>query len=341
MNILHIINEWPAGGIQEQVYLIIKHLPKDRFKHFVLGWHITDGFFFDKYIEEGAVNLVSDEFYTSFKSIIEKYKIDIVHKQTGGGDCPKYVYQCKEMNIPLIETLHCPRYSAIPLAYVETILYTTPYTFNKNGYVYQEKMKSIQYSVDLKEPIVQFAKNKNSDPIVVGRLGRIVPDKRPDVILLLAQKSKEFFKDKIKFKIAGLAPHEEYKNWFLNEVNKLDNIEYCGFVEDKYDFWKTLDVCVNPVWETSFDIVFLEAMACGIPILTWNNSAAPYVVEDAGIVTNENISDLFKGLEELYTSSSLREELGNKGIQLIKTKYSLDNFIKEYIEVYESSFNRR
>jgi glycosyltransferase involved in cell wall biosynthesis len=172
-------------------------------------------------------------------------------------------------------------------------------------------------------------------------LGRIVPDKRPDVLLGLAATSMMFGDRYFDFKIAGYIPQKdkyslEYGKKFIEAVDKLENVEYCGFVDNKYDFWKQLDICINPVWETSFDIVFLEAMACGVPILTWDNSAAPYVIGRAGISTKEDISELYNGLMMMYYNVKARKRMSDAGIELIKTKYSLQNFVDSYTNLYRS-----
>lgn len=342
INVLHIINGWPAGGIAEQTYLLCKHLPKDKFKQYSIGYCHFDGVFVKKFEEVGVPCLKSDENYTNLEQIIKENNINIVHKQTGGGDFPNYCKLLKKLNIPLVESLHCPRKTAIPTDMVDAVIYTTEYTKQKNRHC--QKMHSIQYALDLKAPIFENKIQKKDYPFIVGRLGRVVPDKRPDVLLDLAEKCYEQFGDKIQFHIAGQIPqdhffHIEYGREFLKQVENMPNVEYFGYIENKYEFWKTLDVCINPVQEASFDIVFLEAMACGIPILTWDNSAAKWVVEKAGIVSNEDLDCLFRDLVTLLKDVEQRKKMGEKGIEYIKEKYSLEKMIRKYSNLYEELFN--
>lgn len=340
VNILHVINGWPSGGITEQTYLICKYLPKE-FKQYSIGYCHFDGEFVKKFEDIGVECIHSDLNYSNLKKIIKEKNIHIVHKQTGGGDCPSYVYLLDNIDIPLIETLHCPRKSGIPANLLKKIVYTTEYTYNKNDKDHQDIMQSIQYSIDLNRPIVDKP-NIRDKKLKVGRLGRIVPDKRIDIILDLAYRAYEEGLN-IDFVLAGQIPqdypvHIEYGKWFLGEVKKHPNVEYLGFVENKYEFWKTLDICINPTWGASFEIVFLEAMACGIPILTWDNSAAKYVVETAGIVTEESIESLYNGLKILANNPPLRALYGSHGIDLIKTKYSLSKFTEEYTNLYKGVY---
>jgi len=341
INILHIINGWPSGGITEQVYLLCKYLPKDQFKQYSIGYSHFDGAFVKKFEDVGVECIHSDKGYSNLQDIIREKDIHIVHKQTGGGDYPSYVPMLKEMGIPLIESIYCPRATAIPVDEVSKITYTTPYTLSKNKDEHYSKMYPIQYALDIESPIVDCFSKKDKDHIIVGRLGRVVPDKRPDILLKLARLSYEKFGDKIQFHLAGVIPqdfplHIEYGKRFVKLCQKIPNVKYFGYVEDKYDFWKTLDICINPVWETSFDIVFLEAMACGIPILTWNNSAAIYVVGEAGIVAKESLQDMFLGLCKLYSDYGMRMSMGETGIQYIKNKYSLKKYIDEHVKLYRS-----
>lgn len=344
INILHIINGWPAGGIAEQTYLICKYLPKDQFKQYSIGYCHFDGSFVKKFEDVGVPCIASDEDYSNLREVIEKYDIDIVHKQTGGGDCPNYVQLLYELGIPLAETLHCPRRTKIPADRLAKIIYTTPYTYYKNELTHMEKMVSIQYALDLDNPVVNEPIINYSDTIRVGRLGRIVPDKRSDIILNLAVLAQKEFGNKIDFQIAGFMPTDysyniEHGRDVLNFINQMPNMTYNGYIPDKYDFWKSLDVCINPTQETSFDIVFMEAMACGVPILAWDESATKYVVGNAGLVTEPNIYKMYEGLKKLYHEPKLRKLLGEIGLEYIRTKYSLANFIESYIKLYREITN--
>lgn len=337
-NILHIINGWPSGGIAEQTYLLCKHLPKDKFKQFSIGYCHFDGEFVKKFEDVGVPCIRSDYHYTDIIQVLLNNKIDIIHKQTGGGDFPNWVKVAKNYGIKIVETLHCPRASGIPIEYLDAITYTTDYTYYKNSKEYHKIMYDIQYALDLKEPLRNEPKLRNKDVIRVGRLGRIVADKRPDAILELARRMLDTkYKDLVVFSLAGMIPkdNKEFGDKFIKSCEDLPNVEYNGFVKNKYDFWKNLDICVNPVWETSFDIVFLEAMSCGIPILTWDNSASKYVVKNAGIITREYYDTFFDGLIYLIENEKVCYEYAKKGIEYIKTIYSLDNFIKNWIDLYE------
>jgi len=343
INILHIVNGWPDGGILEQFYLLLKYLPKDKFKHYSIGYCHFDGPFVNKCREQGCECIFSDKLYSNLLSVLVNKNIHIVHIWHGGGEQLYYTKLIHDFNIPIIEMLACPRASLLPIEHLYKILYTTPYTYIHNDEEHKKKMLSIQYAIDMFNPLYKEIKCEKKENIIVGRLSRIVPDKRPDIIIELAKKSYKEFKNKIQFYIAGSIPqdfkaHIIYGKKFVKEVSELSNMKYFGYIPYKYDFWPKLDVCINPVCEASFEIIYLEAMACGLPILTNDNSAAKYVVENAGLVTEDNVDEMYEGLKQLYYDHQLREKLGNRGLELIRGKYNLQNNLDSHQKLYEECY---
>ena len=77
-------------------------------------------------------------------------------------------------------------------------------------------------------------------------------------------------------------------------------------------------------------------MACGVPIITNNNSAAPYVVQKAGIVCGDNIDDMVINTELLALDKDARLLLGLAGHSLIQSEYDRETNLKLLSELYES-----
>jgi glycosyltransferase involved in cell wall biosynthesis len=112
-----------------------------------------------------------------------------------------------------------------------------------------------------------------------------------------------------------------------------DRIIVTGYVDDKD---------VNNVYNRAFGFVYpslyegfgmpaLEAMQCGVPVITSNTTSIPEVVGNAGILINPNKDDeLIKAFEKLYEDKKFRDELLKKSLKRAK-KFSWGKTVKKII----------
>lgn len=91
------------------------------------------------------------------------------------------------------------------------------------------------------------------------------------------------------------------------------------------------NVFVLPTLYEGFGIVFAEAMAGGLPIISTNTSAVPDVVGDAGILfTPKNVTELTGALEKIYSDRDLYVDLKNKALQRANKEFDLEKLLPIY-----------
>jgi glycosyltransferase involved in cell wall biosynthesis len=81
----------------------------------------------------------------------------------------------------------------------------------------------------------------------------------------------------------------------------------------------------------------LEAMACGVPVLAWNEGGNAEIIQHqkTGYLAHPNdFSDLLVGLGDVI---SRREFYAKNGLNLIKTKYTQEMTCKAYVEAYRQA----
>lgn len=167
-------------------------------------------------------------------------------------------------------------------------------------------------------------------------VGRIDPKKGIDILINALSKIKN---KNIKLKIAG--PSNNYQMELIKIVKNLNiesNVEFLGMVSgrEKYQLYKNAWIFVAPSYSEVVGMVNLEAGILGTPVITtfqtgldnqWNNNG--------GILINPNVDELIYTLNEaIEWSESERNERGNKLREFIIQKYSWENNIHRWIELY-------
>ena len=94
------------------------------------------------------------------------------------------------------------------------------------------------------------------------------------------------------------------------------------------------------VWKEQFGFALVEAMCCGVPIITTKSGAIPEVVGDCAIFVKEKDHvDLTRKIVELIENDVLRKKLAIKGINRAKKRFSLDVIAKKHIQFFERVVN--
>lgn len=123
----------------------------------------------------------------------------------------------------------------------------------------------------------------------------------------------------------------------LDEGNLIADIVACGYIPntDLPGIYSAATVFLYPSLRESFGIPILEAMACGVPVVTSNTSSMPEVAGNAALLADPlNPDSIAEKINELLTNTTLRETLITKGHERAQS-FSWENTAQQVLELYE------
>lgn len=138
--------------------------------------------------------------------------------------------------------------------------------------------------------------------------------------------------------IVGDGPEHASLRALHAQLNLGSAVALLGAIPDDDELarmYRQADIFCLPSVQEGFGLVFLEAMAAGLPIVATRSAAIPEVVPDrqAGIlVPPASPPDLAQALIELLQNPQQRTEYGTFGQQYVR-RYDWDSIAHEFIEL--------
>ena len=159
-------------------------------------------------------------------------------------------------------------------------------------------------------------------------LGRISPEKRPDLAIAMAQRAG------MPLKIAAkVDPVNE--TYFADEIRPLLNlpgVEFLGELgeRDKRALLAGATALLFPIdWSEPFGLVMIEAFACGVPVIGFRRGSVPEIVEHG--VTGFVVDDVAGGTAAL-------ERVGRLDRRLVQARFrerfTVERMVRDYGEIY-------
>ena len=156
-----------------------------------------------------------------------------------------------------------------------------------------------------------------------------------EIAILLLQNKKN-----LKFYVVGPTIDQEYKNRLdevISNAGYSNNIIFTGLQNNIPKILSQMDILVHNNINESFGRIYIEAMAAGIPVVTYNSETAKEILSNgkAGVlIPIGDKSKMVLAITELLNSSEKRIKIGKFGRTKVRDEYSVDKQFKKINNIY-------
>ena len=218
-----------------------------------------------------------------------------------------------------------------------------------NFEVPSQKMQVIHNPIDLEKikaisPIEGFFDASKFNMVTLGRL-----DIGKNHIMLIKALHK-LQNPQLKLYILGSGDMQEELENLINKLDVNAQVKLVGFDPNPYKYLKAADLFVFGSNHEGFPNVLLEAMACGLPILSTNCQSGPseimelkqpkdndIMLTDYGILTPiKHVDAMAKGMDYFVKHKTYVADCIQNGHKRIKD-FEKDSILKEYIDLINTT----
>jgi len=361
IKVLHISHDLEFGGLQQVVVNLSRNMDKNKYSLSVLSL-AEDGPLRPALEKEGipvvSLNIRAPDYLTFAKISrhLSSQRWDIIHTHNtqpfieGGLGCFLTI-----PNVPLIHTDHsrifpfkkrymlAERVMSYHAKKVVAVSQSTADDLVDKVGIPRRKITVIHNGVDTEK----FANASRDDGLlqrpmanekIVGVVGRLVKGKGIQYLIeavsvLLAGRMN------VRLVVVG---DGEYRKELINlatELGILNQISFVGSRTDVEKFYKIFHVFVLPSLSEGLPVVVLEAMAAGCPVVLTDVGGAREIVRDSFsglIVPPQSTESLSHAIRSILTSVGMAETLSNNGLEIVRSKFSLDAMSQAYAELYNN-----
>jgi glycosyltransferase involved in cell wall biosynthesis len=299
--------------------------------------------------------------YFGIRKLIQKiymdFKFDIIHAHVALPDGYAAMMVCKEIKKPFIVTIHgqdlqqtiykskkCRKSvfevfeSADKIITVSTKLRRIAQSeieFNEklvviNNGINQDKVKKINL-------LSRESKNYHQGRIILS-VSNLIKTKGIDINLLAISKLLNKYSN-LKYYIIGDGPEKKSLQQLSIELGIKGNVVFMGKLsnDEVLQYMNKADIFSLPSWQEGFGVVYLEAMACGKPVIACKGEGIEDIIENCltgFLIEPRNVNSLVNILDFLLGNPEEAKKIGERAKELVLRNYTWENNAYKVIDVY-------
>ncbi len=354
VKILHVAQA--AGGVDRYIRMLLKYLDKEKYENILVcsyDFNVEDynglADCFEQIEMSRAIGSRDLKAIVEVRKLIKKHSPDIVYAHSSKAGAIARVAniglknQCVYNPHGWAFNMRCSKLKRLMYKTIEKIAApfcdkivciseTERQSALDKKICKEDKLQVIFNGVDIeayKKSVHDTVKRRDlgipEDAFVVGMVGRISPQKAPDVFVKMAK----LVKDKISnthFIIVGSGEQEDEILKYVRHNGLLDILHITGWVDNPMDYVELFDVaCLLSRWE-GFGLALPEYMMAGKPIVASNVDAIPNIIDHGKnglLVAVDDAVGASEAVISLYKNDEFREQLIEFGFEDVRNRFDV------------------
>ena len=370
IRILHVAQA--AGGVDRYIRMLLKYLDKDKFANVLVCSQdfrgedyrgLVDSF--EQIEMTRAIGGNDVKAIKEVRTLIKKYNPDIVyaHSSKAGaiarvadiGLKNRCVYnphgwafnmRCSAKKkamytaIEKVAALFCDKIICISDAEKQSAL--------DKKICKEDKLQVIFNGVDIEAyengvhgAVKRRELNIPEDAFVVGMVGRMSPQKAPDVFIKMAKLVKEKVPN-THFIIVGNGNQEAEIRKYAENNGFSDSLHITGWVDNPMSYVELFDVaCLLSRWE-GFGLVLPEYMMASKPIVASRVDAIPNIIRDGENGLLIEVDDDVRASEavlRIYKDAGLKNRLVTQGMEDVHNRFNARRVSEEHSKLFNKEMD--
>lgn len=296
--------------------------------------------------------------------MVKLYKIELLHVHYAiphayAGYMAKQMLKNEGINLPMITTLH-----GTDITLVGNHPFYKPavtFSINKSDYVtsvsqslkddtlklfkIKNKIKVIPNFIELdkvkKDPLAPCHRSvmAKEDERIITHISNFRKVKRiPDIIKIFYNIQKEM---PAKLMMVGDGPEKEKAEALCMELGIHDKVIFFGNSNEIDKILLLTDLFLLPSETESFGLAALEAMACGVPVISSNSGGLPEVNFDgfSGYLSNVgNVDEMAANAIKILKDDEVLKQFKENALEVAK-KFDIQNILPKYEALYQRAID--
>lgn len=173
---------------------------------------------------------------------------------------------------------------------------------------------------------------ENKTTILIGTAGRLSKEKGHNLLIDTAK----YLRDKklnFQIHIAGTGPLQEELSRQIDQLDLQDQVSLLGFIKDTSSFFREIDIFALPSLHEGFGFATVEAMAACRPVVAFNHSSNPEIVDNGitGILVDFPDTEQFaEAIGLLCKDSELRRQMGKAARKRVEENFDINTIVCEF-----------